>query len=83
MRESERGGAGGRKWQRRQADAAGRTWWPTRARPGRRMRATRRPSSTGSPRRHGAAVRERGRGAGAGKGASTGEVGRLRPVGQK
>jgi len=40
-----------------EAGAAGRTWWPTRERPPRRMRATRRPSSAGSPRRHGAAVR--------------------------
>ena len=40
-----------------EAGAAGQTWWPTRVRPPRRMRATRRPSSAGSPRRHGAAVR--------------------------
>ena len=67
------------------ADAAGRTWWPTRARPSRRMRATWRPSSASSPRRHSAAVRARGHGAGAsaGKGASVGGLGRLRPAGQK
>jgi len=51
-----------------EADTAGRTWWPTRARPSHRKRATRRPSSAGSPRRHGAAVRARGRGAGASAG---------------
>jgi len=62
-----------------EADAAGRTWWPTRARPSRRMRATRRPCSAGVPRRRGAAVRVRGHGAGT----SAGGLGRLRPVGQK
>jgi len=45
-----------------EAGTAGRSWWPTRARPGRRMRATRWPSSAGMPRRHGAPVRARGRG---------------------
>jgi len=42
------------------------------------------PSSAGSPRRHGAAIRTRGRGAGASvrKRASAGGLGRLRPVGQ-
>jgi len=58
------------------ADAAGRSWWPTRARPGCRMLATRWPGSAGAPRRHGAR-------AGAGKGVSAGGLGRLRPVGEK
>jgi len=49
-------------------NAVGRSWWPTRARPGCRMLATRRPGSAGAPRRHGAAVRARGHGAGAGAG---------------
>jgi len=71
-RESARGGA--RLAVGAKADAAGRTWWPTRARPSRRMRATRRPSSAGVPRR-----RVTGAGAGAGKGASVGGLGRLRP----
>ena len=44
-----------------EADAAGRSWWPTGARPGCRMLGTRRPSSAGAPRRHGAAVRARAR----------------------
>jgi len=48
------------------ADAAGRSWWPTRGRPGCRMLATRRPSSAGAPRRHGA---------GAGKGGESGRAG--------
>jgi len=39
------------------ADEAERSWWPTRARPGCRMLATRRPVSAGAPRRHGVAVR--------------------------
>ena len=52
----------GRSWRAQmvvgtEADASGRSWWPTRARPSRRMRATRRPSSTGPPQWHGAAVR--------------------------
>jgi len=47
-----------------EADAAGRSWWPTGARPGCRMLATRRASSAGAPRRHGAAVRARARGRG-------------------
>ena len=42
-----------------EADAAGRSWWPTRARLGCRMLATRRPSSAGAPRQHGAAVHAR------------------------
>jgi len=64
---------------------AGRTWWPTRARPSRRMRATRRPNAAGVPRRCGAAVRARGRGAGAGarRGKRAGGLGWLRPTGQK
>jgi len=68
-----------------EAIATGRSWWPSRARPSHRMRATRRPSSAGSQQRHGAAVRTRGRGAStsAGKGASAGGLVRLRPVGQK
>jgi hypothetical protein len=64
------------------ADAAGRSWWPTRARPGCRMLATRRPSSAGSPRRRGAAVRartRRGHERGDG-GVSAGGLGRLRPA---
>ena len=78
-----------RSWQaqmaaRTEADAAGRTWWPTRARPSRRMRATRRPSSAGVPRRRGAAVRACGRGAGAGgEGVIASGLGRLQPAGQK
>jgi len=59
-----------------EADAAGRSWWPTRACPGCRMLATRRPSSAGAPRRHGAAVRSRAwRGRGEG-----GERGRAGPA---
>jgi len=84
-RESESARGGARLTAGAKADVAGRTWWPTRARPSRRMRATRRPSSAGVPRRRGAAVRARGRGAGAGagKGASAGGLGRLRLAGQK
>jgi len=84
-RESESARGGARLAAGAKADAAGRTWWPTRARPSRRMRATWRPSSAGVPRRRGAAVRVHGRGAGAGagKGASAGGLGRLRPAGQK
>ena len=64
------------------ADAAGRSWWPTRARPGCRMLATRWPSSAGSPRRRGTAVRARTRrGRERGKGESAGGLGRLRPAG--
>jgi len=37
-----------------ETEAVGRSWWPTGAHPGCRMLATRRPSSTGVPRRHGA-----------------------------
>ena len=55
LRASEREGGSARRGARlaagTEADAAGRTWWPTRARPSRRMRATRRPSSAASPRR--------------------------------
>jgi len=58
------------------AGAVGRTWWPSRARPSRRMRATRQPNAAGVPRRRSAAVRARGRGAGAG----AGELGQLRPA---
>jgi len=61
-REGERGGATG------SGGEGGRTWWSARVRPPRRMRATRLPSSTGSPRRHGAAVRRVDVGAGAGRG---------------
>jgi len=55
-----------------EADAAGRSWWPTRARPSCRMLATRRPGSAGAPWRHGA-----------GKGVSAGGMDRLGPAGQK
>jgi len=61
-----------------EADAAGHSWWPTRARPSCRMLATRRPSSAGSPRRHSAAVRawtRRGRECG-----ERGERGRAGPA---
>ena len=34
-----------------EADAAGRSWWPTKARPGCRMLAMRRPSSAGAAQR--------------------------------
>ena len=64
-RESERASGGARLVVRAKADAAGQTWWPTRARPSRRMRATRQPNAAGVPRRRGTAVRARGRGAGA------------------
>ena len=57
-----------------EADAAGRSWWPTKARPGYRMLATRRPSSAGAPRRHGASV---------GKGVSAGGLGWFRRAGQR
>ena len=57
-----------------EADKAGRSWWPTRAHLGCRMLATRRSSSAGAPRRHGAGAR---------KGVSAGGLGRLRPAGQK
>ena len=58
------------------ADAAGRSWRPTGARPGCRTLATRRSSSAGAPRRHGAAVRARAwRGRGQG-----GERGRAGPA---
>jgi len=69
-----------------EAGAAGRSWWLTRARPGDRMLATRQPSSAGSPRRRGAAVRartRRGRERGGVEGESAGGLGRLRPAGQK
>ena len=67
------------------AGAVGRTSWPTRARPSRRMRATRRSNAAGVPWRSGVAVRARGRGAGAvaGRGVSAGGLGQLRPAGQK
>jgi len=71
---------------RAEAGAAGRSWWPTRARPSDRMLATRQPSSAGSPRRRGAAVRaqtRRGRERGCGEGESAGGLVRLRPAGQK
>jgi len=61
----------------------GRSWWPTRARPGRRMRATRRPSSAGTQRRHGAAIRARGRGRWCGEGVTRWWARPLRPAGQK
>jgi len=68
-------------------DAGGHTWWPTRARPSRRMRATQRPSSAGSPRRHGVAVRARGRrkrGRGeAGPASLAGPVGWRRPASEQ
>jgi len=67
-RESESARGGARLAAEAKADAAGHTWWLTRARPSRRMRAMQRPSSAGVPRRRGAAVRARGRGAGAGAG---------------
>ena len=66
------------------ADAVGCSWWPTRARPGCRMLATRRPSSAGSPRRRGAAVRawsQRGRERGrAGLASASGPEVRPRPA---
>jgi len=57
-----------------EADAAGRSWWPTRARPGCRILVTRRPSSAGAPRRQGAAVRARAR-CGRGEGGERGRAG--------
>ena len=57
-----------------EADAAGHSWWLTRARPGCRMLATRWPSSAGAPRRHGAAVRARAR-RGRGEGGERGRAG--------
>ena len=82
-RKSERASGGVRLAAGAKADGAGHTSWPTRARPSRRMCATLRPSSAGSPRRHGAVVRARAHVAGvsAGKGVSAGGLGRLRPVG--
>jgi len=67
-REGERASGGARLAAGKEAGAVGRTWWPTRVRPPRLMRATRQPNAAGVPRRHGAAVRARGRGAGAGRG---------------
>jgi len=67
-----------------EADATVRSWWPTRARPSRRMRATRRPSSAGSPRRHGSAVHartRRGRERGERGGRGAGWLGWLRWLG--
>jgi len=55
-RERERKGWRSQMAARAEAGAAGRSWWPTRARPGDRMLATRQPSSAGSPQRRGAAV---------------------------
>jgi len=56
-REGESASRGARLVAGTEADAAGRSWWPTRARPSCRMLATRRPSFAGSAWRHGAAVR--------------------------
>jgi len=50
------------------AGAVRRTWWPTRARPSHRLRATWRPNAAGVPWRRGAAVRAHGRGTSAGTG---------------
>jgi len=61
VREREREGWRAQMTARAEAGAAGRSWWPTRARPGDRMLATRQPSSAGWPRRRGAAVRTRTR----------------------
>jgi len=51
-----------------EVSAVGRSWWPTKACPPRRMVATQWQGSTGTPRRHGAADRRvwtrRGRGEG-------------------
>jgi len=83
-REREREGWRAQMAARAEVGAAGRSWWPTRARPGDRMLATRQPSSAGSPRRRGAAVRAwTRRGRERGEGESAGGLGRLRPAGQK
>ena len=65
-----------------EAGTAGRSWWPTRACPGRRMRATRLQSPAGSPWRHGAAGRRTWTWA-RGGGWRVRGLGRLRPAGQK
>ena len=66
--EGERASAGARLAGGKEAGAVGRTWWPTRVRPPRRMRTMWRPNAAGVPRCCGAAVHTRGRDAGASRG---------------
>ena len=65
-----------------EAGTVGRSWWSTRTCPGRRMRATRRQSPTGSPRRHGAVGRHTWTRVREGAWRVRG-LGRLWPAGQK
>ena len=84
-REGESASKGARLAAGTEADAVGRSWWPTRARLSRRMLATRWPSSAGSPRRHSTAVRARtrcGRERGEGGGRGAGIPGWLRWLGR-
>jgi len=82
-KESESASGGVRLAAGKEAGAVGRTWWPTKVRPPRRMRATRRPNAAGVPRRRSVAVCVRGRGTGAGRGMTRGRAGPALVSGQE